>query len=143
MNAQLMDGPIQTTPQPVAPDSVARPRLWQAEAIAHDHATVGAAPRQMRRRLARRLLGLIGTTVSGSAIVVDSSGQWAIAMVEGVMFLLRGGDLVVVRRCTHCQTGRFESAPITNQDDLGYALATWQPYHGECAPTDPPDDASW
>ncbi len=95
------------------------------------------------RQMTRRLLALTGATVAESAITVDSAGQWAIAVVDGVMFVLRGTDLVVVRHCAYCGTGLFESAPITNQGDLGYALATWRPYHHECEPTDPPDDISW
>lgn len=145
MRAQLMDRPIQTARRQVAPMPEnewrdARSRRWQAKASAHYHATVGDMSRQMRRRLARRLFEVTGAM---PAIVVDSDARWAMAMVDGVMFLLRGNDLVVLRHCAHCQSGRFESASIMNQDDLGYALAAWQPYHPECAPTDPPDDISW
>ena len=64
-------------------------------------------------------------------------------VVDGVMFLLRGESLRIVRPCAWCGTGQFESAPIIGQSDLRDAFAGWQPFHPECEPADPPDDASW
>ena len=45
---------------------------------------------------------------------------------------LHGGDLVLVRACSYCATGRFESRQICNLSDLGYALSAWQPLHDDC-----------
>lgn len=128
MRAQLMDRPVQAAQRRKAVDSgaLALKDEWQ-----------------MRHRLARRLLALTDTIVSESTIVVEPAAQCAMSVVDGVMFRWRGSDLVVVRRCAHCGTRRFESAPITQRSDLRYALTVWQPYHCECEPTDPPDDVSW
>jgi hypothetical protein len=128
MRAQLMDRPVQTAPRRTAMDSGTR-------ALKNEW--------PMRHRLARRLFALTDTIASESTIVVEPAAQWAMAVVDGVMFLLRGSDLVVVRRCAHCGAGRFESAPITHRGDLSNALTVWQPFHCECEPTDPPDDVSW
>lgn len=128
MRAQLMDRPVQAAQRRKAVDrgALALKDEWQ-----------------MRHRLARRLLALTDSIVSESTIVVGPAAQWAMVVVDGVLFRLCGSDLVVVRCCAHCGTGRFESAPITQRGDLSYTLTVWQPYHRECEPTDPPDDISW
>ena len=128
MPTQLMDRPVQAAQRrkPVDSGALALKDEWQ-----------------MRHRLARRLLALTDSLVSESTIVVEPAAQWAMAVVDGVVFRLCGSDLVVVRCCAYCGTGRFESVPVTHPSDLGYALTVWQPYHHECEPTDPPDDISW
>ena len=120
-----------------------QPGNWRAAIIAGYTATANGIPHQMRRRLAQRLLALTGRVVVEQAIAVDASRRQAIAKVDGVMFQLCDEELAVVRPCAHCGTGRFASAAITNRMRLGYALAVWEPYHPDCAPSDPPDDVSW
>jgi hypothetical protein len=97
----------------------------------------------LQRRLAGRLLALTGQVVPAQAIAVVAGGRSASAVVDGVLFLLRRDDLVIVRPCAYCETGRFVSEPLDGEADLGYALAIWAPYHCDCEPADPPDDVSW
>lgn len=113
---------------------------WQTKAIAeYDE----RAQTRLREQLIRRVLALTGHVVRAQAIGVNAISHSAVATVDGVLFCLSGGKLMVVRSCAHCETGRFESPPIMSLIDLGYALAIWQPYHQECEPTDSGDVASW
>jgi hypothetical protein len=98
---------------------------------------------RLRRCLAERLLALTRQVVPAEAIAVDAAGRSAAAVVDDVRFLLRRDDLVIVRPCAYCETGRFVSEPLDGQADLGDALAVWAPYHHDCEPADPPDDVSW
>lgn len=143
MSIQREAEQTRTAGQPVQPPVTAQPGNWRASVIAEYAATADAMPRQLRQRLAQRLLALTGQVVAERAIAVNTSGQRAIAVVDGLMFQLCGNELAVVRPCAHCGTGNFASAPITSRIRLGYALAAWEPYHPECAPADPPDDVSW
>jgi hypothetical protein len=118
-------------------------RDWQAKAVAVYAGTTDAARQQLQHRLAKRLLDLTGHGAPAEAIAVDAEGRSASAVVDGVRFLLRRDDLMIVRPCAHCGTGRFVSEPLECQPDLGYALAVWEPYHRDCEPQDPPDDVSW
>lgn len=116
---------------------------WQATAVAVYTGAIDAARLQLRRRLDERMLALTGREAPAEAIAMDAEGQSASAVVDGVLFLLRRDDLVIVRPCAYCQTGRFVSEPLDGQADLGYALAVWAPYHRDCEPADPPTDTSW
>jgi hypothetical protein len=116
---------------------------WQAKAVAVYAGTTDAACRRLRRRLAARLLALTGHVVPAEAVAVHAMGRSASAVVDGMVFLLRRDDLVIVRPCAYCETGRFVSEPLEHQADLGYALAVWEPCHRDCEPEDPPDDVSW
>jgi hypothetical protein len=116
---------------------------WQATAVAVYTGAMDAARLQLRRRLAERLLALTGRETPEGAVATDAGGQSASAVVDGVLFLLRHDDLVIMRPCAYCQTGRFVSEPLDDQAGLGYALAVWAPYHRDCEPTDPPEDTSW
>lgn len=116
-------------------------RNWQAAACATYASTT--ADGYLRRRLVERLHALTGNVVAEETITADCDARRATAVVEGVVFRLYGRELVVVRPCAYCETGRFESQPIESRSDLGHALAGWDPYHYGCEPADPPDDASW
>lgn len=131
-------------PQPSAiMPSDRQPSGWQATAVAVYTGAMDAARLQLRRRLAGRLLALTGREAPAEAIAMDAGGRSVSAVVDGVLFLLRRDDLMIVRPCAYCQTGRFVSEPLDDQAGLGYALAVWAPYHPDCEPTDPPDDTSW
>jgi hypothetical protein len=119
------------------------PSGWRATSIAAYANTVDVARRQLGWRLAGRLRLLTGSVPSQEGLVVDMAGRSASAVVDGVLFLLRGDELVMVRPCAHCGVGRFVSEPLVRQADLGYALAVWTPHHRDCEPADPPDDVSW
>ena len=124
-------------------DEASQQQNWQAKLIADYTRTVAGQPRRMRQRLAQQILALTGHGVDERMIAVDIGARRASIVVDGVMFLLRDDSLRIVRPCVWCGTGQFESAPITSRSGLGYALAGWQPCHGECASVDPPDDVSW
>jgi hypothetical protein len=116
---------------------------WRVKAVAAYADTTDMARLRLRRRLAERLLALTGCAASEETIAVDTTGRSASAVVDGVLFLLRRDELVLVRPCAYCGTGRFVSEPLERQADLGYALSGWEPYHRDCEPVDAPDDVSW
>ena len=119
------------------------PSGWRAKSVAAYADTVDVARSQLERRLAERLRLLTGYVPLREGLVVDMAGRSASAVMDGVLFLLRGDDLVIVRPCAHCGTGRFVSESLECVTDLGYALAVWAPFHRDCEPVDPPDDESW
>jgi hypothetical protein len=145
--------------QRFAPDALNYPPIFNAEPDAARHATsahtwhaeaiidhVGAADElalRLRRRLAERVGSLTGVAISQWDITVNLAARCALVTVDGVEFQLRGHDLSIVCPCAHCGTGRFETPPIAERVDLGYALTGWQAYHPECEPADPPEDTSW
>ena len=119
------------------------PSGWRTKSVAAYVNTVDVARRQLERRLTERLRLLTGCGPSQEGLVVDMAGRSASAAMDGVLFLLRGDELVIVRPCAHCGTGRFVSESLEYVTDLGYALAVWEPFHRDCMPVDPPDDESW
>ncbi|HEY7022648.1 MAG TPA: hypothetical protein VH349_16145 [Ktedonobacterales bacterium] len=116
---------------------------WREKAVAVYADTADMARLRLRRQFSERLLALTGCVASEGTIAVDIAGRSASAVVDGALFLLRRDDLVIVRPCAYCGTGRFVSEPLERQVDLGYALAGWAPYHRDCEPVDAPDDVSW
>ncbi len=116
---------------------------WQSEVIAHYVDAVDEFALRLCRSLAERVGSLTGRTISQRDITVNFAARCARATLDSVVFQLRGHDLSIVRPCAHCGTGQFETPPITDRVDLGYALAGWQAYHPECEPADPPEDTSW
>src|SRR5919202_5452296 len=81
--------------------------------------------------LSTKILALTGRRISSQEIYTD--GYLAVAGVDGATFrLYHGGDLVLVRACAYCATGRFESPEISSLSDLGYALSAWRPLHEDC-----------
>jgi hypothetical protein len=60
--------------------------------------------------------------------------------LDGIVFRLRQGELVLLRPCPECGLGHHESPAIGTLADLGYALSAWQPACQNCAPEDP---ANW
>lgn len=104
---------------------------WQAAAIGEYERSRQIRHAGMQKDLSARILALTGRQISSGEIYSD--GQLAVAGVDGATFrLYRGGDLVLVRECAYCGTGRFESPKIRNGSDLGYAVSPWQPLHDDC-----------
>jgi hypothetical protein len=120
-----------------------RPHDWQSAVIADYVSAADDLALHLRRRLDERVVALTGRTIPPRDITVNLAARRALATLDDVVFQVCGHSLNIVRPCAHCGTGRFESAPITDRADLGYALAVWQAYHPECEPSDPPDDTSW
>lgn len=118
------------------------PFTWQAAALTAYALEAGADGAHLRSELAARVRALNGCAVPDSAITADSSARLAVAVVDGVLFQLRGHDLRLLRTCAHCGTGRFDSPALSSRADLGHALSGWQPYHVGCEPADPAS-ADW
>jgi hypothetical protein len=119
------------------------PGAWQAGALAAYALEAGASGAQLRAELAARVRALTGYALPEDTITVDRAAQRATAALDGVVFQLRGHNLMVLRPCAHCGTGRFASPRVSSRADLGHALSGWQPYHAGCAPEDPDDDIGW
>jgi hypothetical protein len=110
---------------------VAQPLNWQAAALGEYERSWPITHADLRTDLAARILRLTGRRISRQEIYTD--GHLAVAGVDGATFrLYYGGDLVLVRACTYCGTGHFESPQIGNLSDLGYALSAWRPLHDDC-----------
>jgi hypothetical protein len=70
---------------------------------------------------------------------VDLDAELATVVVDNVVFRARNQQVVILRSCAECGITRFESAPLSNCTDLGYALSAWQPHCHSCQPEDPTD----
>jgi hypothetical protein len=116
---------------------------WQSAAVAEYAQELGAGRVHLRAELAARMRALTGCVIPDGAITVDCDARRATATLDGVVFRLRGHDLILLRPCAHCNTGLFESPPLGTRADLGHALSGWEPYHAGCEPVDPAPEADW
>lgn len=108
---------------------------WQARAIAAYKQT--QANGATSTAFAARLKHLTGHTIDPQAIHVDDDTGTATLNISGVLFQMRKQELVIVRACPSCGLGRYESTPIANMAELGFALSAWQPPCPNCTPEDP------
>ena len=109
----------------------AQPLDWQAAVVRDYEQSLPSRHADLRTDLSARVLALTGQQISSQEIYTD--GHLAVAGVDGATFrLYHGGDLVLVRACAYCATGRFESPEISSLSDLGYALSAWRPLHEDC-----------
>ena len=46
--------------------------------------------------------------------------------------------LTLVHACADCGSGEFESPPLRDAADVGYALSAWRPAHPNCQEEDSP-----
>jgi hypothetical protein len=92
----------------------------------------------MRRRMAERLCALIGQTIRPESVYVDPAAQMATVRVDGVLFRGWREALRLMRPCAHCGGGLFESPPLHEPADVGYALSPWTPAHPDCEAEDSP-----
>ena len=115
------------------PDPTGHSSSWQARAIAAywlnqpDEAA-------LRQKLAAAVQALTSRTVEPDAIYVDLMGRAASARVDGVHFRWADSQLLVIRPCAHCGLGAFANLPVRRAEELGLALADWQPLHDDCRP---------
>ncbi len=114
---------------------------WRMAAIAAYHATERDEVVTLRATLASRVLAFTGYLVPPTSIVVDHETRAATVALDGVVFRLRRGDLMLVRPCASCATGELESTPLLTLADLGQALASWEPRCAHC-PEGDADDAT-
>lgn len=112
---------------------------WQVDAVAEYALETETHETPLRTEFAARIYGLTGCSISSSAITVNSEARRATAILDGVVFHLSGHNLIIMRPCSHCGVGRFESPPLGSRADLGFALIGWRPYHADCEPTDSTD----
>ena len=118
---------------------------WQGRAVEKYERFLSEKRLRLRTALAARLLGLTGIALALEDLYVDVFGRFAGARVNGERFrLYRQGDLVLVRPCSYCGTGNFESPKIIDRVDLGYALLAWHPLHQDCEDYDASESlADW
>ncbi len=95
---------------------------WQTRASMAYQWTEGQEIAGLQAELSRRIEGLIGYTVEKSRIQVHRDKHQATVVVDGVIFRLLRRTLVVLRPCTGCGTGYYQSPEIGSLPDLGYAL---------------------
>src|SRR5260370_41846675 len=137
-DSELSGQPRATT---AAPDPwAAAPPAWQGAAVAAYAVEAGAGGAHLRAELAMRVHELTGCAIPDGAITVNDDAQRATAALDGVVFQLRGHDLILLRACAYCGTGCFESPSLCSRADLGHALAGWRPYHAGCEPADPAEE---
>ena len=118
-------------PAGLATLEVTRALGWQAAAVEEYERSRSARVAGLRTALCARIRKLTGKHTPPEDIYTD--GHLAVAGVEGVTFrLYHGTNLVLVRVCAYCGTGRFESPQITDLSDLGFALSAWMPLHEDC-----------
>jgi hypothetical protein len=87
--------------------------------------------------LIARIAALTGHTLAPESVYVDRAARMATVTLDGIVFRLRRGELVLLRACPECGLGHYESPAIGTLADLGYTLSTWQPECRNCAPEDP------
>ena len=116
------------------------PADWRAQAIAAYERGREDRDGALRRSLARRVRAVTGQAVPPEHIWVDRAEQTAGVALDGALFRLQYGQLVLVRPCELCGIGQVASPSLDTPADLGYALSEWQPRHPACQPDDP---ANW
>ena len=106
------------------------PLCWRAAAVGEYEQSLPSRHADLRTQLVARILTLTGRQISPEEIYAD--GSLAVAGVDDVTFRLHHQSLILVRTCTYCSTGQFESPKISSLSDLGYALSAWSPLHEDC-----------
>jgi hypothetical protein len=113
---------------------------WQAHAISSYRQAQRQALTALPELLATRVSALTGRSVDPEDVFFDLDAELATVVVDGVVFRARNQQVVVLRSCVECGVERFESRPLFNRANLGYALSAWQPFCHNCQPEDP---ANW
>jgi hypothetical protein len=112
------------------------PADWQARAISSYRQAQHQAQAMLPELLATRVSALTGRSVDPEDVFVDTDAELATVVVDGVVFRARNQQVVVLRSCVECGIERFESRPLFNRANLGYALSAWQPLCHNCQPED-------
>ncbi|HET9223244.1 MAG TPA: hypothetical protein VFO07_12110 [Roseiflexaceae bacterium] len=130
---------VQTAPRP-ALRVISRPQTWHGRAVQAYWQTEREEVAALQAEMVSRIAALIRRDVEAEAIYVDRAERTATVAVDGVVFRLRRGELVLQRTCPECCIGRYESPAVRTLADLGYALSAWQPPCVNCQAEDP---ANW
>ena len=112
---------------------------WQASVIA-SYLEAQEQERPLAIALATRIYTLAGRAIAPESAFVDREAGLAAAVVDGVTFRMRRGQVTILRACQECGVGRVESAPLATRADVGYALSAWEP---RCAGCEEEDPANW
>ena len=110
---------------------------WREEAIIAFRRGERTLALALRTDLAARIRAVTGIPVAPDSVYADGQSGIATVTVDGAIFRLAQGELVLLRPCAHCGTGQFASPAIGSVADLGRALDGWQPFHVDCEPEDP------
>jgi hypothetical protein len=128
----------QATPRP-NPRVISRPQTWHSRAVQAYRQAEREEVAALQAEMVSRIAALIRRDIEAGAVYVERAEQTATIAVDGVVFRLRRGELVLLRPCAECGVGRYESPAIRTLADLGYALSAWQPACQSCQPEDPPN----
>jgi hypothetical protein len=130
---------VQTAPRP-ALRVISRPQTWHGRAVEAYRQAEREEVAALQAEMVSRIAALIRRDIEAASVYVDRAERTATVAVDGVVFRLRSGDLVLQRSCLECGIGRYDSPAIRTLADLGYALGTWQPPCVNCQAEDP---ANW
>jgi hypothetical protein len=129
---------VQTAPRP-ALRVISRPQTWHSRAVEAYRQAQREEVAALQAEMVSRIAALIRRDIEPESVYVDRSERTATVAVDGIVFRLRRGELVIQRPCAECGIGRYESPAIRTLADLGYALSTWQPTCVSCQAEDPPN----
>ena len=121
------------------PESPAAMYDWQASVVAA-YREAQEQERPLAVALASRIYTLAGRAIAPESVFVDREAGLAVAVVDGVVFRMRRGQISILRACQECGVGRIESQPLVTRADLGHALSAWEP---RCASCEEEDPANW
>jgi hypothetical protein len=127
---------LRTTPRATV-RLAARPQTWHRRAVEAYKQTAQDEIAALPVDLIARVAALTGRTLSRGSVYIDRAKRAATVALDGIVFRLRRGELVLLRPCAECGLGHYETPAIGTLADLGYALSTWQPNCQNCAPEDP------
>ncbi len=113
---------------------------WRAQAINAYQQSIPDAAARLRAELATRLAALAAENIALESIYANVDEQLAVVAVDGIVFRLRRHELMIVRPCSVCGVGQFESPAIATLAEVGHALTGWEPRCAHCAEADP---ANW
>jgi hypothetical protein len=130
---------VQTPARP-ALRVISRPQTWYSRAVEAYRQAEREEVAALQAEMVSRLAALIGRIIEAQTIYVDRTARTATVAVDGIVFRLRSGELVVQQSCVECGIARYESPAIRTLADLGYALSVWQPTCVSCQAEDP---ANW
>jgi hypothetical protein len=135
MSVATVYAPPELTYRPAEGRPELEPNAWMARAVAaymqrYDEAS-------LRTTIARQVRLLTDRMPADEQIWVDVASRAASVVVDGMVFRLEQGQLLLMSPCAHCGVGQLASAPLRSEADLGHALAVWQPLHADCRPEDP------
>jgi hypothetical protein len=109
---------------------------WQIEALEAYEESLQPIEVRMRCDLALRVQDMTGRRIAPEAIYADAANRVAVTTVDGIVFKLVKGNLVVLRPCVQCGCCQFASMPVTNRAELGYVLSEWEPRCSNCQAED-------